>query len=293
MWNWLLNNKNQHFILMKNRIISSELLLLLVFFIGHIPTAMGNYDPSATVYRFQKEMAQRGNASSQFKLGLMYETGAGINASLVQAITWYKKSADQLHKPAINRLTYLEIKRTGFKDKDQAWLKELTKDAKFNEGEALFLLGQMYREGTGVDKNLNLALKLLRKAIAANIPGSEVELAHIEDEILAQKKRIATKNISKKSPLKTIKKSTKITSPVHKKYTPKTKLKIHKKPPIIAPKINNNLKKITRSKPQVKTNKPIDTQQKHLKTTSPIKPLKSHPMDSICGGNNRYRRECR
>ena len=56
-------------------------------------------------------MAKRGNAESQFKLGLMYETGSGTDKSLVLATSWYKKAAQQDYKPASNRLTYLNIKK--------------------------------------------------------------------------------------------------------------------------------------------------------------------------------------
>ena len=40
-------------------------------------------------------LANQGNAKSQYKLGLMYELGMGIEKDLSQAFVWYQKSADQ------------------------------------------------------------------------------------------------------------------------------------------------------------------------------------------------------
>lgn len=92
-----------------------------------------NYDPSASVYRFQKKMAERGNASSQFKLGLMYETGSGVKTDIIHAIRWYRKAASQDYKPAQNRLTYLNIKKERFSPKYKHWSHNLKTDAQHNE----------------------------------------------------------------------------------------------------------------------------------------------------------------
>jgi len=277
---------------------------LLLSISVHFSLNADAYDPSASVFLFQKKMAKRGNAESQFKLGLMYETGSGVNNSQTLATSWYKKAARQNYKPASNRLTYLEIKKSGFKEQHKKWLKKLKDDAHFNEGEALFLLGQMYSEGTAVNKSLTRSLTYLRKAAGGNIPGSEAEIIRVEQELaLLQDQYINEKEKKKTASI--------VVLPV-KKLT-----KSHVKPPLS--KTTVNLKKTTHTKKQKKVNpkKPRTTVKKPLKKppitsntqlakttvkkqTLTQKPADKiiiketpHPIDTICGGRNRFSRGCR
>ena len=266
-------------------------------------------DPSASVFRFQKQMAKRGNAESQFKLGLMYETGSGVKQSSVLATSWYKKAAEQKHQPSANRLTYLEVKKSGFKEKHAPWLKQLKTDARFHEGEALFLLGQMYSEGTAVEKNLPLSLKLLRKASAANIPGADTEMLKVEDKLTkieAQKtqQRIAQKKSAAMiaAPIATTvvlpstvkpKKAHKRRSSrlANKKKKKKTK-SLTKKTAVPIKRTNPERQIKPKNKPKPKPVKTVQTKPVVSKKTTEA-PDKSHPMDTICGGINRFRRGCR
>ncbi|MCW8936007.1 MAG: sel1 repeat family protein [Gammaproteobacteria bacterium] len=284
-------------------------------------TSADTYDSSASVFLFQKQMAKRGNAESQFKLGLMYETGSGVSQSTVLATSWYKKAERQNYKPASNRLTYLEIKKTGFNDKHIKWLKDLKKDARFNEGEALFLLGQMYSEGTGVNKSLTRSLKLLRKAAGGNIPGADTEIARVEDELnQLQKQYISDKEKDKtKTPVilpvkKSVKKvkapvarpTIKASSPGVKKTNPastrKTKKTLTKKQ---LTKTNKTSKKPLKNQSRAQNTRTINKQKTANKTTATVKTKavsvnkekaskdNEHPMDTICGGRNRFSRACR
>jgi TPR repeat protein len=135
---------------------------------------------SASVFRFQRTMATKGHANAQYKLAMMYETGISVEKNLDTAKDWYNKSAYQNYKPARNRLTFLNIKQNGLKDIHANWLKELKHDATYGDGEALFLLGQMYADGVGIEKDLSKSVSILQRASASNIPGSEAELARVE-----------------------------------------------------------------------------------------------------------------
>ncbi|MCW9012504.1 MAG: hypothetical protein OQL06_01880 [Gammaproteobacteria bacterium] len=158
-------------------LLSLALLLLPVF------SMAADYDSSASVFRFQKKMAEKGYAESQYKLAMMYESGSGVEQNLQTARIWYGRASYQNYKPARNRLTYLDIKQNGFKKHHNEWLTELKREAEFNDGESLFLLGQMYSEGIGVQKSLTKAAAILRKAAAGNIPGSDAEITRIEKEL--------------------------------------------------------------------------------------------------------------
>jgi len=253
-------------------------------------------------------MAKRGNAESQFKLGLMYETGSGIKPSQALAISWYKKAERQHYKPARNRLTYLDIKKSGFNESHDKWLKELEKDARFHEGEALFLLGQMYSEGTGVNKSLTRALKLLHKAASANIPGSETEIARVEHELSLLQQQYISEEEKKKTPpivVVPVKKITpaKKTAKVKPKTTPKTTKASTKKSQKSTPKKTSTKRahvstKTVKKQTAAKTNLNKKNPTKSQNTTKAVSPKTQsepelHPMDRICGGRNRFSRSCR
>ena len=166
------------------------LLILLLLPVAPSVYALG-YESSPSVFRFQKKMAEKGRPEAQYNLAMMYETGSGVEQNLQAARVWYGRASFQNYAPARNRLTYLDIRQNGFKEHHKEWLKELKKEADFNNGESLFLLGQMHAEGIGVQKSLTKSLTLLRKAAAGNIPGSEAEITRIEKELqdLQQKYR--------------------------------------------------------------------------------------------------------
>jgi TPR repeat protein len=49
----------------------------------------------AEAIRMLKRYAAQGEARSQGKLGLLYETGAGVEQDPAEALKWYQKAADQ------------------------------------------------------------------------------------------------------------------------------------------------------------------------------------------------------
>lgn len=306
---------------MKNKSLIRNLIIISVVFINTQPLSLAEgYDPSATVYRFQKTMAKRGNAASQFKLGLMLETGSGVEQSLVDAIIWYNKAADQNYKPAVNRLTYIEIKKSGFKHKHNKWVENLQADARVNEGEALFLLGQMYSEGTGINKDLTEALRLLRKASRGDIPGADAEIFRIEKELTAQQKKTKSKKqklaekialIVSKSPgteatntiptnaaLKAVPKKTFITAEeLRKQQARGRQLQLQKEREIYAK--TQQLGLVNAAKKTIQNSK---VEQQSVTTTKQTKALptkenttenEQHPMDIICGGDNMLLSGCR
>jgi len=291
-------------------IIWKLVFLALVFSISNASLA-NPYDPSATVFRFQKKMAERGNPASQFKLGLMYETGSGVERSLIESITWYKKADKQDYKPASNRLIYLEIKKSGFNDSHHEWLSSLKNDARFNEGEALFLLGQMYSEGTGVNKSLTQALKLLRKAAGGNIPGSDTEMQRVERELAELQQQFLTeedkKNLKPVIPPK--KSKTALKRPgkpkiAHKPVTTKTQISqsIDKNKQIKQKKLAQQKALSDQKKAKAAAVQQKASAQPLAKSAPAIIPVEKqqteitddlHPMDTICGGRNRFLQGCR
>lgn len=134
---------------------------------------------SATILAFQQRLANEGDAQAQYKLALMYESGHGASVDFDEAIKWYQLAAAQNHEFASERLTYLQIRQSSFeKDKHQEWLNTLIllASVEIDNGDAILLLGQLYKDGIGVKQDIAMAQKLFRRAVIKEVPGSEVEL---------------------------------------------------------------------------------------------------------------------
>ncbi len=299
---------------MRTTYLSSVLGIIfsLIFTSSQVNAA---YDPSETVFNFQKKMAERGVTISQFKLGLMFETGSGTTKNIESAIDWHKKAASKGYKPAINRLTYIEIQQDGFREKHRSWLKSLKVDARFNEGESLFLLGQMFSKGMGVSKSLTKSLKLLRKAAAANIPGSEAEINRVEAEItelqklhltqqqaalIKEKARLATLRQQKAKQAVNVAAKPTVTSAFI--AQPQATSKAITNPAYSRQSYNRKSKSTTNStthtaKPLISVNanpvyKPANNTQKSQSSIHQAT-KNNHPMDMICTGHNFFSSGCR
>lgn len=75
-----------------------------------------------------REAAEKGDAEGQWKLGVCYADGKGVEKNATEAVKWYRKAAEQ------------------------------------GNAEAQLNLGMCYFSGTGIWKNARGAVKWLRKA---------------------------------------------------------------------------------------------------------------------------------
>jgi len=147
-----------------------------------IPAAQAtNYDSG--IFEFQQRLANNGNPQAQYKLANMYESGRGAAKDINKAREWYQKSAANKYKPAKHRLTYLDVKRSGFKPPHKVWLKDLSTDAKKGDVEALYLLGEMSEYGIGVKKNLAQARAYYKSASTKGNVDAENRLYEVEDKL--------------------------------------------------------------------------------------------------------------
>ena len=107
------------------------------------------------------------------------------------------RAADAGSKPAMHRNTYLITKEQGYDPaKNADWLNSVKSDAKARNAEAMFLLGQLYREGHGVKKDLMKSLELLKQVRILGVANVDTQIAIIEDEIEAinKKEKLQRKN---------------------------------------------------------------------------------------------------
>ncbi len=236
--------------------INHFILAVSIFLI--LPTsafALEVANQSSNVFKFQQKLAAKGNARAQYELAIMYETGVGIALDIRQAKHWYKQASTGGVKAADNREVYLSIKEQGYnKAAGSDWLSSLKKEAKSRDGDAMFLLAQLYREGFGVKKDLNKSLSLLDQVSVLGAADVENETTLILEEMDANDARAKKRALNKKE----------VRQPVKKK-PPVSKKRAVEKQTKTAPKIEQQASIKPKAQPQSKS---VSTKQAKIKPVS-------------------------
>ena len=97
----------------------------------------GDYALAAQLLR---SLAEQGNATAQFNLGVLYANGQGVPQDYQEALKWYRKAAEQ------------------------------------GDADAQYNLGLLYDSGRGVPQNSEEAAKWYRKAAKQGHAGAQYNL---------------------------------------------------------------------------------------------------------------------
>jgi len=177
-------------ILMKTSTFSS-IVLSLFMVLTAIPVsvqASNTIDHSSNIFKFQHKLAKNGNVHAQFKLASMYEAGDGVESNIDEAKYWYGIASSAGSHSATQRKTYLNVKEKGFDaDRDTDWLNSVKADSKAHKADAVYLMGQMYHEGIGVEKDLNKSLVLFKQIKSLGEANVEREITAINQEMAEAK----------------------------------------------------------------------------------------------------------
>lgn len=121
------------------------------------------------------ENAKSGNAFSQSTLGdLNYcDFLAGDKNAIVEAIKWYKMASDAGIPRAQYRLGMIYLNGDGVEKDIITAASLIKKSALANRAYALAQLGRMYQSGLGVDRSISEAIRYYRLAIKEDNDGSE------------------------------------------------------------------------------------------------------------------------
>lgn len=129
-------------------------------------------DTAQALFWYTKS-AKQGNMFAQSNLGSMYRLGDGVKRDFSKAYFWYSKAASQGYAFAKYELGILYYHGFGV-EKDYAMafslLKEYEDDTFLDfskNGEAFYYIGQCYRYGLSVDKDLRGAKSYFEKALEA------------------------------------------------------------------------------------------------------------------------------
>ena len=132
-----------------------------------------------TAVRLWRELAKQGNASAQFGLGRMYQTGrGGLPRDEVQAAAWFQKAAAQGNAKAEANLGILyEWGRGGLLQDDSQAVNWYRKAAEQGNADAEAGLGFMYEKGRGgLPHDDKQAVEWYRKAAEQAQVGAQANL---------------------------------------------------------------------------------------------------------------------
>jgi TPR repeat protein len=138
-------------------------------------------DYAQAVTRYRKA-ADQGVAEAQFNLGQMYREGQGVSLNYKQAAEWFRKAADQGVTEAQFNLGQMYREGQGvpldYKEAE-AWFR---KAADQGVVEAQFNLGQIYREGQGVQVDYKQAAAWFHRAADQGLAEAQFNLGRIYRE---------------------------------------------------------------------------------------------------------------
>lgn len=97
-----------------------------------------------------RKSAEAGDATAQYRLGLLYDEGSGVPQSSVQAKEWVEKAATQGHAGAQVHLGTIYLQGNGAPQSAQMALFWFSRAADQEEGLAFAKLGRMYAQGRGM-----------------------------------------------------------------------------------------------------------------------------------------------
>ena len=138
--------------------------------------ARGDY---AKALRLIRPLANDGNATAQFNLGVMYLTGRGVQQDYSAAALWFRKAAEQGYALAQTNLGTLYRDGRGVTQGYAEAVIWYRKAADQGDAVAEFLLGNQYAFGKGVPQDYSEAMRWFRKAAEQGHPRAMHDLGVI------------------------------------------------------------------------------------------------------------------
>ena len=108
--------------------------------------------------------AEKGDAFSQYALGLSYANGQAVEKDCAEAVRWFRRAAKQNHALAQYNLGFCYSEGQGVEKDYAEAAKWFRKAAEQNVTEAECFLGFCYYDGKGVEKDYAQAVRWFRKA---------------------------------------------------------------------------------------------------------------------------------
>ena len=124
-------------------------------------TKRGDYQ---TAFKLWLPLAEQGDASAQFNLGMMYDNGQGVKQDDVEAVKWYRQAAEQGFADAQLNLGVMYDEGQGVKQDDVEAVKWYRQAAEQGYAKAQYNLGVKSYQGEGVRQDKGQAKEWFGKA---------------------------------------------------------------------------------------------------------------------------------
>ncbi len=118
----------------------------------------------ATALQLFRPLADQGNVSAQYYLGVMYSNGRGVPKNDAEAVKWYRLAADQGFAVAQNNLGYAMLHGLGGAIDKVSAVRYFTAAAAKGQVNAITSLADCYEKGNGVPVDLERAVSLYTEA---------------------------------------------------------------------------------------------------------------------------------
>ena len=135
--------------------------------------------------KWWRKAAEQGESYAQYKVGLGYDFGRGVDKDKKEAVKWYKRSASKGYVTAIYQLGSCYYHGNGIKKNKKEALKYFRIAAKYDFADAVCMIGDYYYYGDIVDEDEEEAIKYYKRAVELGSKMAESTLA-----ILLQKSEI-------------------------------------------------------------------------------------------------------
>ena len=120
------------------------LFLLVIVFSGSV---------SGQDFEETKRLAEQGDATAQYNLGNMYDSGRVVPENDAEAVRWYRLAAEQGDAAAQNNLGFMYARGEGVPEDDVEAVKWYRLAAEQGDATAQTNLGVMYAIGAGLRQN--------------------------------------------------------------------------------------------------------------------------------------------
>ena len=133
----------------------------------------GDYATAATLWR---QLADQGDVTAQYRIGIMYNNGEGVPQNYTEAARWFRLAAEQGNAKAQFLLGFLYAAGNGVALDDTEAARWFRRAADQGEARAQFLLGSAYAEGAGVPQDDVSARMWFELAAAQGEPNAQKAL---------------------------------------------------------------------------------------------------------------------
>ena len=133
----------------------------------------------ASALREWRALAEQGDATAQYQLGVMYDDGEGVLEDDREAARWYRRAAEQGYAAAQLDLGLMYATGRGVAEDDRKaayWYRQV---AGQGYASAQYRLGEMYQKGEGVREDAGEAARWYRQAAEQGYAAAQLALGAI------------------------------------------------------------------------------------------------------------------